>query len=42
MGLRCSLGGGLTLGVNFKDLADNGGNVTVANRTVQIEYVRSL
>ena len=40
--LRCSLGGGFTLGVNFKDLADNGGNVTVANRTVHIEYVRPL
>ena len=42
MALRCSLGGGLTLGINFKDLADNGGNVTVANRTVHIEYVKSL
>ena len=42
MGLRCSLGGGLTLGVNFKDLSDNGGNVTVANRTVHIEYVKTL
>jgi len=40
--LRCSLGGGFTLGVNFKDLADNGGNVTVANRTVHIEYIRPL
>ena len=40
--LRCSLGGGLTLGVSFKDLDDNGGNVSVANRTVHIEYVRSL
>jgi hypothetical protein len=42
MALRCSLGGGLTLGINFKDLVDNGGNVTVANRTVHIEYVKSL
>jgi hypothetical protein len=42
LALRCSLGGGLTLGVTFKDIADNGGNVTVANRTVHIEYVRSL
>jgi hypothetical protein len=42
LALRCSLGGGLTLGMNFKDLADNGGNVTVANRTVHIEYVKSL
>jgi hypothetical protein len=42
MALRCSLGGGLTLGIHLKDLADNGGNVTVANRTVHIEYVRPL
>ena len=42
MALRCSLGGGLTLGINLKDLADNGGNVTVANRTVHIEYVKPL
>jgi hypothetical protein len=42
MALRCSLGGGLTLGINLKDLTDNGGNVTVANRTVHIEYIRPL
>jgi hypothetical protein len=42
LALRCSLGGGLTLGIHLKDLADNGGNVTVANRTVHIEYVRPL
>jgi hypothetical protein len=42
MALRCSLGGGLTLGMNLKDLTDNGGNVTVANRTVHIEYIRPL
>jgi hypothetical protein len=42
LALRCSLGGGLTLGIHLKDLADNSGNVTVANRTVHIEYVRPL
>ena len=42
MAIRCSVGGGLTLGINLKDLADNGGNVTVANRTVHIEYIRPL
>ena len=42
LALRCSLGGGLTLGIDLKDLADNGGNVTVANRTVHIEYIRPL
>lgn len=41
-GLRWSVGGGLTLGVNLKDLAENGGDVNVANRTVRIEYARSL
>ena len=40
--LRCSLGGGLTLGVCFKDIAGNGANITVASRTFHIEYVRPL
>jgi len=38
--LKWSISGGLTLGVNFKDLAMNGKNATVANRTVILEYVR--
>ncbi len=43
--VKWSIGGGLTLGVNFKDLLDNGrygpgGDVSVANRTVTLEYVR--
>ncbi len=42
MALRCSLGGGLTAGVNFKDLTHNAGNVTAASRTVRLEYVRPL
>ena len=44
-GLRCAVGGGLTLGVNLKDLARNarnGGNLNIANRTVHMEYVRSF
>lgn len=40
VGLRCSLGGGLTLGVNLKDLARNTPEVTIGNRTVRIEYIR--
>jgi hypothetical protein len=40
VGLRCSLGGGLTLGVNLKDLARNNPEVTIGNRTVRIEYIR--
>lgn len=39
-GLKWSIGGGLTLGVNLKDLAKNAGNVSVGNRTVRIEYVK--
>jgi hypothetical protein len=41
-GLHWSIGGGLTLGVSLKDLAKNGGDVSVGNRTVQIEYIRPL
>jgi hypothetical protein len=41
-GFSLSFGGGLTLGVNIKDLAQNGGNLKVANRTVHIEYVKSF
>lgn len=36
--LRISLGGGLTLGINLKDLTKNGSDVTVANRTFRIEF----
>jgi len=42
--LKWSVGGGLTLGVNFKDILDNGrygpGTLAIANRTVTLEYVR--
>ena len=41
-GLRWIVGGGLTLGVNLKDLAKNGGDVSIANRTVHIEYIKPL
>lgn len=41
-GLRWSAGGGFTLGVHLKDLAQNGGDLKVANRTVHIEFVRSF
>ncbi len=40
-GVKCSVGGGLTLAVCLKDLARNSRNeVTVANRTVKIEYAK--
>ena len=42
MALRCSLGGGLTAAVNFKDIAGNAGSVTAAGRTVRLEYIRPL
>jgi hypothetical protein len=38
--VRMMLGNGLTIGVSFKDIVKNGPNVTVANRTVQLEYSR--
>ena len=41
-GLRWSIGGGLTLGASLKDIAKNGGDVSIGNRTVQIEYIRPL
>ncbi len=41
-GLKVSLGNGLTLGVNMKDIIKNGQDITVANRTVRLEYARSF
>jgi hypothetical protein len=41
-GLRVSLGNGLTLGVNMKDIIKNGRDITVANRTVRLEYARAF
>ncbi len=37
-GLKCSVGGNLTLGVHLKDLIKNSDNVSVGNRTVSVEY----
>jgi hypothetical protein len=37
-GIRWAVGGGLTLGVNLKDIIKNADDVTVGNRTVKIEY----
>ena len=42
-GLKWAVGNGLTLGVCLKDLTRNGNNdLAVANRTVRIEYVKTL
>jgi hypothetical protein len=39
LGFRWSWGKGLVLGVNIKDILKNQGDITVGNRTIQIEYV---
>lgn len=41
-GLKVSLGNGLTLGVNMKDIIKNGRDISVANRTVRLEYARAF
>jgi hypothetical protein len=42
-GIRWSVGGGLTLGLCLKDLARNRTNdITVANRTIRLEYANPL
>lgn len=41
-GLKVSLGNGLTLGVNLKDIIKNGRDLSVANRTVRLEYARAF
>ena len=42
IGFRASVGGGLTLGFNLKDIFKNQQDITVGNRTMKIEYVKSL
>jgi hypothetical protein len=42
MGLRCGLGNGLTIAVHIKDMIHNGQDITAANRTVRLEYARTL
>jgi hypothetical protein len=41
-GLKWSIGGGLTLGLNLKDLIENAGEVNVANRTITLDFVKRL
>ncbi|MEW5798158.1 MAG: hypothetical protein AB1728_04040 [Bacteroidota bacterium] len=41
-GLRWSLASGLTLGFDLKNIVKNQNNVTFANRTLKVEYVRTL
>ena len=39
LGMRWSWGKGLVLGLNIKDILKNQGDITVGNRTLQLEYV---
>lgn len=39
LGVRWSWGKGLVLGVNIKDVLKNQGDISVGNRTLQLEYV---
>lgn len=41
-GLRWSLASGLTLGFDLKNIVKNQNNVTFANRTLKVEYVRTF
>ncbi len=41
-GIRWSLANGLTLGFDLKNVVKNQQNVTFANRTLKVEYVRTL
>jgi hypothetical protein len=42
LGFRWSWGKGLVLGVNIKDVLKNQGDISVGNRTLQLEYVGSF
>lgn len=41
-GLRISIGGGFSFGVNLKDLLKNQNQISVGNRTVVIEYLQNI
>jgi len=41
-GLRWSWGNGFTLGFDLKNLVRNQDNITVGNRTIKVEYVRTM
>ena len=41
-GLRWSWGNGFTLGCDLKNLVRNQNNVSIGNRTIEVEYVRAL
>jgi hypothetical protein len=41
-GFRTSLGNGFTLGFNLKDVTKNQQDISIGNRTIQLEFVRTL
>lgn len=42
IGLRASLGKGLTLGLNLKDILRNQQTISIGNRTITVEFVQPL
>jgi len=42
IGARISVGNGFSIGVNLKDILKNQQEVTIGNRTIKIEYLKSL
>jgi hypothetical protein len=42
VGLKASLGKGLTLGLNLKDLLRNQQTISIGNRTISVEFVQPL
>ena len=41
-GIRLTMGNGLTLGFNFKDITKSQQSFSVSNRTMQIEYIKAF
>ncbi|MDI6803111.1 MAG: hypothetical protein QME58_04600 [Bacteroidota bacterium] len=42
LAVRISIGSGFTLGVNLKDIFKNQHNISIANRTISVEYIGRL
>lgn len=42
LSMKASVGNGFTIGVNFKDITGNQKKISIANRTIAIEFIGSL
>src|SRR5579862_3139012 len=42
LGVRSSFGNGFTIGLNLKDVLRNQQDISIGNRTLQLEYIRSF